>query len=951
MKQPLLAFISVLLVHHAQAGELSPTRLLCDHLDSPLAVESRHPTLEWKLAAHSGNQHQTAYQIRVSSTLDKATHDRFDLWDTGKVAASRSTQIQYAGKPIKPMQSAFWQVRIWDSTDSPSEWSPLAHWKQAPIPADDWNPKWISASTQRPPHTDSKTLHLPPAIQFRKSFEIANTVRRATLYLSALGDASPSINGKPASEQYFLPGWSDYRQRAYYRALDVTPHLKPGPNVLGITLADGWYSGYVGYALLIGYGPNKVGRNLYGKDPAVMAQLFVEFEDGNRKMIATDASWRWSDDGPVREADLLMGEHYDARKSLGWDTPEFDAATWKQAALSESTPPSAATFHDTTGPRTVDLGFKKPAALESYAAPPVRAVETLEPKAITQPARGIYIFNFGTNFAGNVRLNIRGKVGQKITLRYGEMLHSDGSLMTENLRKARATDTYICSGAPEGEQWTPRFTYHGFQYVEVAGLDAEPQPSLLSGIVLQSDTPRTATFECSDPIINQLFRNIQRTQRANFLEIPTDCPQRDERLGWLGDAQIYIRSATFNADVSTFFNKWLTDLREAQRDTGAYPDYAPYPMSHGESGKPFGSGWMDAGVICPHTLWKVYGNVEIINRQWASMKRFMDFRESLSPNYKGVSVGNPWGDWLNQQDATPMEWIDAAYFAHSAQLMSEMAEATGRSNDAAHYRDVFNKVRSEFIRTVIARDGTVSGASQTACVLALDFGLHPKGGASVIAEQLVNLIAKNGDRMSTGFLGTRSLLPVLSKNGHHETALKLFQSRQFPSWCYPVTNGATSIWERWDSYTKDAGFGRQNTSMNSFSHYAFGAVCEWMFRDLAGIDFAEPGFTRIRLAPAPPSKSSTGSTPPLHFVKASYDSPVGIIGSEWKRDSDAITFRFQVPPNVEANLEIPEPDKNRVMVKQGNGTYIRSDAQRSHYRLPPGDHVIRVEEKATDPRP
>ena len=958
IKPLLLALMTVLCARHSQAGNLAPSKLRCEHLETALAVESPHPILAWGLVANTSGQFQTAYQIRVASSRDKAAHDRFDLWDTGKVSDSRLTQVAYAGKPVKPSQSVFWQVRVWDSANVPSEWSPLAHWKSAPNLSADGDAQWISASVPRPLHQDRQTLHLPPALQFRKTFEIANTIRRATLYLSALGDAAPSLNGKPASEQYFLPGWSDYRHRAYYRALDVTPHLQPGPNTLGITLADGWYSGYVGYGLLLGYGPYKGGRYLYGKDPAVLAQLVVEFENGNRKTVTTDSTWRWNDEGPVREADLLMGEHFDARNARAWDTPSFDDSTWKKAVPAGTVPSVTAPFHDTTGQRTVDLGFKKPDTLQSYPSPPVRVVETLQPKHITEPSKGVYLFDFGTNFAGNVQLKVQGDRGQKIVLRYGEMLHPDGSLMTENLRKARAADTYVCSGAPEGETWTPRFTYHGFQFVEVSGLRSKPSLDLLSGLVLQSDTPITAAFECSDPVINQLFRNIQRTQRSNFIDIPTNCPQRDERLGWLGDAQIYIRSATYHAEVFAFFTKWLSDLREAQRSTGAYPDYAPYPMAHGESGKPFSSGWMDAGVICPHTLWKVYGSTDVIDRQWPSMKRFMEFRESLSPHFKGVSVGNPWGDWLNQQDATPIEWIDAAYFAHSAQLMAEMAEATGRTDDAAHYRGVFEKVRTEFIRAVIGRDGTVSGASQTACVLALDFGLHPKGGASVIADQLVKLIEKNDFRMSTGFLGTRSLLPVLSKNGRHDIALRLFQSRQFPSWCYPVVNGATSVWERWDSFTKQAGFGRHNASMNSLSHYAFGAVSEWMFRDLAGIDLAEPGFKKIRLAPAPPPKHPTSevtatkspSAPPLNFVKASYDSPVGTIVSEWKREMDTLTFRFVVPPNVDADLLLPASDSNHVTVVKGGAALLKPNEGMPHYRLVPGEHVLRVDEKPTDPK-
>jgi alpha-L-rhamnosidase len=934
------------------ASNLAPERLFCERTASPLAVESQHPKLSWQLSASAPNQLQTAYQIRAASSRDKADHGKFDLWDTGKVSES-CTQLPYKGKPLAAGQSVLWQIRVWDSADKPSGWSDLAHWKQAPASLENDQTHWVTASAPRPWPIDPAALHLPPPLRLRKPFEIANRVRRATLYIAALGDAAPCINGQPATDQYFLPGWSNYHQSVNYRALDVTSTILPGPNVLGVTLADGWYAGYVGFGRLLGYGPDRLGRCFYGKDPALLARLEVEFEDGNRKIIPTDSSWKWDDGGPVREADLLMGESFDARLDTPWCTAAFDASTWKHVLLAKDLPKTSATSYDVRGPEKADLTFQPPHSLRSYAGSPVKVVETLKPRSISEPSKGTYIFDFGTNFAGNVRIHLKGEPGQKITLRYAEMLNSDGSLMTENLRKARATDTYICKGDPAGESWMPRFTYHGFQFAEVSGLSTKPDTSSLTGLVLSSDTPLTSAFECSDPLINQLFRNIVRTQRSNFIEVPTDCPQRDERLGRLGHAQVYVRSATLHADVSSFFKKWLQDVREAQRDFGAYPDYAPYPMAHGLNGKMHTTAWMDAGIICPHTLWKTYGDKDFIENHWRSMERFMSFREAMSPRFNGVASGNARSDLLNVDDATPTEWIDAAYFAHSARLMSEMARATDRTDAAHHYDELFLNVRKEFIRTVIARDGTLSGASQSACVLALEFGLHPEGGAQVIADQLAKLIERNGFRMSTGILGTRALLPVLSRNGHHPLAIRLFQSRLFPSWCYSIKNGATSVWEHWDSFTKEDAFDRHNASSNSFSHCAFGSVSDWMFRDLAGITEAEPGFRRIQLHPNPPHRdhSSPENAHPLDFVKASYTSPVGRITSEWRRDASGITYHLHVPPNADATCLIPVPNRGQARVVKGTSQRTADSTASARFILSPGDHQIRVDEAFASPQP
>jgi alpha-L-rhamnosidase len=413
-------------------------------------------------------------------------------------------------------------------------------------------------------------------------------------------------------------------------------------------------------------------------------------------------------------------------------------------------------------------------------------------------------------------------------------------------------------------------------------------------------------------MVNRLFKNIVWTQRANFVDIPTDCPQRDERLGWMGDAQIYVRAASYNADVNAFFTKWMDDVEESQLGFGAYPDYAPYPMSHGQPNKSWGTAWTDAGIICPWTIWKVYGDTTIIRRHYASMQRFMEFRKAISPKYLGVSIGNDWGDWLNMNEPTPVEYIDCCYFARSSELMAEMAQAIGKKVDAANYRRLFDNIKAAFNREYVKPDGSLKVDSQTAYVLALSFGLLPEKLVKPASDILAQKIVKNDFRMATGFLGTKPLLPVLTATGHHDLAVRLFQSRKNPSWGYEVANDATTIWERWDSYSKGGTSAAKHVSMNSFAHYSFGAVCEWMFQSLAGIDTDGPGFKNLILRPGPPTPGSNPDEKSLDWVKAEYDSPTGKIVSQWKREANRFELNLSVPANTAATLYLPAGNASQI---------------------------------------
>ena len=564
------------------------------------------------------------------------------------------------------------------------------------------------------------------------------------------------------TDQLFTPGWSDYRKRVYYNTFDVTQFVQEGKNAIGAVVADGWYSGYIGFGLLAGLGPNNSGRYFYGKTPALRAQLEIEYEDGTTATVITDPSWKTSE-GPIRAADILMGEVHDARLEMpGWDRPDFDDGSWQRAILAKENGSLKAQYHDKAGDREVELGFIEPQIVQANSSVPVRGVGSIRPVEITEPQPGVYIFDMGQNFSGVVELSVRGQRGTKVQIRHGEVLYSDGTLMTENLRKARATDTYILKGADGGEIWRPRFTYRGFRYVELTGLSAKPALDSIKGIVIHSDTPLAGSFECSDPMVNQLFSNIVWTQRANFFDVPTDSPQRDERLAWTGDVGLFIGSAAYNADVAAFFTKWQYDLVESQRKNGAYPAYAPYPMTKG-NGSAYGTAWMDVGVIAPYTVYKVYGDTRIIERNYASMSRFMDFRKKRSPMFQGVFDGNDWGDWL-ALEKTPIELIDAVYFAYTSDLMAEMAGVIGRQEDVLRYREWGSNIRRFFNRNYVNGDGSLAISTQTAYALALSVKMLPPAKSKLAAQHLVTLIEENNHLLSTGLIGTRWLMPVLVKH-------------------------------------------------------------------------------------------------------------------------------------------------------------------------------------------
>lgn len=699
------------------------------------------------------------------------------------------------------------------------------------------------------------------AIYLRRSFFLNGKVRCASLKISALGVYECEINGVPVSEDVLAPGWTDYRKRVYYQTYEASLLLRAGENTLTIIVGDGWYAGHVATA----------GRGLYGKKPAIIALLEIVLENSETFTLRSDESWQASG-GAILANDLLMGEQCDARISK----PAWGDAT----AFSPEPIP----------------------ALLPQTGPTVRRMEELKPISHTVTKTG-WIYDFGQNFVGRVRLVLEAQRGDIITLRHAEILNADGTLYTENLRSAAATDQYICNG--EGREcWEPKFTFHGFRYLEISGAE-ENTVKEITGVVLHSALASTGHFACSNPLLNQLQSNIVWSQKGNFLDVPTDCPQRDERMGWTGDAQIFLKTACFNMDVRGFFRKWLNDLKDAQRENGSIPYVAPMWAGDFLTTADGGPAWSDAIIICPWTLYQTYGDMDFLTENYVAMNRYLQFIEEQSPfekmhpEFSGDRIG--FGDWLaldndgEKDGATPKGLIAAAFWANNADILSRVALLLGDEKRARECRDFHRRIVDFFRKHYLTETGALISKTQTSYVLALHFDLLPVNARSCVAKALADDIARRENHLTTGFVGTPYLLPVLEAHGYLDTAYRLLEQETYPSWLYPVKCGATTIWERWDGWTPEKGF--QNPEMNSFNHYAYGAVGAWMYQTVAGINPAAPGYEKILFRPRP-----GGS---LTFAEARLVTDRGEIGIRWERQPDKLWLQLTVPPDATASLEAP----------------------------------------------
>ncbi|WP_022891046.1 family 78 glycoside hydrolase catalytic domain [Agromyces subbeticus] len=698
----------------------------------------------------------------------------------------------------------------------------------------------------------------------RDEFTVDKPVASARLSASAQGVYEFSLNGARVGDHELAPGFTDYNLRTQYQTYDVTDQIQQGGNAIGVMAGPGWYAGNLGW-----FGPGQ-----YGSLPSVTAQLSVDYEDGTRETFVTDDSWQ-SAPSPIISSDLLMGESYDARlEQEGWNTATFSPSGWSDVVVADG------------GTET----------LVPQVDPPVRVTQEVVPLSMTEPTAGRYVFDLGQNMVGKVRLQISGVAGQTVTLRHAEVVHADGTIAPENLRSAKATDTYTF--AADGTiSYEPRFTFHGFRYVELSGLSAPPTTAAVTGLVMNTDAEFSSTFETSDSMVNQLQSNIVWGQRGNWLSIPTDTPARDERLGWTGDINVFASTATFNMDSQTFLTKWMSDMRDAQLPNGAYPEVAPQfcknPAVHSSCGGG-STGWADAGITVPWTLWQSYGDTDVIEENYDSMVDYIDYLEGIAPT--GIRPGyGTWGDWLNLGDPTPADLLGTAFYAQSVNLMAQMAEAIDRPGDAARYRALFDTIRAAYQDEFIADDGSIAGDSQTAYTSSIAFGLVPDDLIDEAGEHLAAAVAARGGHLATGFLGTFNLLPALSAGGQSDVAYQLLLNRSYPSWGFQIDRGATTMWERWDSIREDGSFG--DLAMNSFNHFAPGAVGNWMYRTIGGIQQLEPGYKKTLIAPTPGGG--------LQYAKVGYDSVYGHISSDWKLTDDGLALTVEVPANTTATVELP----------------------------------------------
>lgn len=898
--------------------------------------------LSWELVSDQYNQVQTAYQVMVASSPALLEKGIPDLWNSGKIEGAQTNQIAYKGKPLVSAAIYYWTVRSWDKDQNPGVWSAVTSWETGLLNSSEWRAQWIGFELDS--SNVNKDYHLPPAPYLRKEVRLKGGIKKARLYITSLGLYEFYINGRRIGNDYFLPGWTDYNKRLYYQVYDVSKDVTAGDNVLGAILSPGWYAGYLGYALLVG---SPQVRGFYGNTPLLKASVWIEYKNGEKEIIATDPSWKASE-GPLRETDILNGETYDARREMkGWERAGFNVKDWSPVK----------TYADKPGRE-----------LQVYPGNPVTIFDTLTAKKITKTGNDRYIVDFGQNFSGIVRLNVKGKAGDSVVLRYGEMLHPDGRLMTENLRRARALDTYIIRGDGGTEIWSPQFTYHGFQFVEIAGLKYQPTVETVKGLVLSSSTPDAGTMETDNAMINQLYKNIVWTQRSNYFDIPTDCPQRDERLGWTGDAQVYTRSAIYNNDIAAFFIKWLQDLNDAQFSNGAYPIYAPMPLTNSglsaiRATDTYSPGWMEAGIICAYEMYQAYGDTSIIKKYWPGMKRFMSFLEQKAGGnhlfkeraFEEISPKGGFGDWLSVGKKTSPDLLASIYYFYCTRLMEEMAVAIGAGKDEQQLKQSVQQIRAAFLKhytdgagrfkvntdlygdvtgyVEYSKQNGFHGHTQTAYANAVYMGLLPTDLMNIAGENLSRLLIENDRKLATGFLGVKPLLPALSSTGHNGLAYHLLLSKEYPSWGFEVVNGATTIWERWNSYIKEKGF-ENNAGMNSFNHYSFGSVNEWMFEYMAGIKPASAGFKKIIIQPEIADSN-------INHVKATYHSINGKIESSWRKTNDRLIMDIIIPVNTQAKVVLPavsvasvqvkghsnlvlkkSPDaKNRVEAELGSGKY------------------------------
>jgi len=855
----------------ALAQKLSVNDLKVEHLKNPLAIETPKPRFSWKIISTVKNTLQSSYEIRVGTSKASVNAGKDLVWK-GSTTGDQSVLIEYAGSELQSKKRYYWQVRVKDNHGNTSAWSEPGLFQMGIAPTD-WTAKWITVAGK-----DSSAR----SPLFRKEFSLQKKVKSAIAYITAKGLYEANINGQRVSDTYFAPGWTSYKDHLQYQVYDITAALKSGANVLGVSLGNGWYKGRIGFG-------NQ--HNFYGDTRGLLMQVEVEYTDGTKESINTDESWKYTY-GPIMASDIYDGEIYDARMEIaGWNNTGFkEDAAW-------------------TAVGTMEKGTEK---LVAMSGPPVRKHEQFKALKVFKTPAGETVVDFGQNLVGWVMLKAKGAAGTKITLSHAEVLTKEGNFYTVNLRSAKAQDTYILKENTE-QVFEPHFTFQGFRYVKVEGYPGELKTEDLTAVAVYSDMETTGKFSTSNAMLNQLQHNIQWGQKGNFVDVPTDCPQRDERLGWTGDAQAFANTAAYNMDVAGFFTKWLKDVKTDQQPNGLIPHVIPNVLGPNDGAS---AGWADVSTIIPWDMYVAYGDRRILETQYESMQKWVGYISSVAKNNLWNS-GFHFGDWLfyrpnddndGRAAVTDKYLIAQTFYAHSTQLLINAAKVLGKQDDVAKYSALLAEIKAAFVKEYMTPTGRLVSGTQTAYVLALHFDMLPEELRAPCAERLVANVRDYGNHLTTGFLGTPYLCHVLTRFGHNNVAYDLLMQESYPSWLYPVKMGATTIWERWDGIKPDGSF--QTPDMNSYNHYAYGAIGDWMYRTIAGINSVadQPGYKSIVIAPKPGGKITNAS--------AELETVYGTVKSAWTLENGLLKLDVTVPANTKAKIVLPDTTK-----EIGSGSY------------------------------
>lgn len=837
-------------------SQVKVVNLLTENLTDPIGIDVKQPRFSWQLSGSQRGLVQIAYELRV-------LNGKKTVWTSGKQVSDQSVHVPYGGGELLPGEKYSWQVRVWDNSNKASSWSTASF--QMGLATTDWKAKWIEAGFD-------EDLVNRPAQYFRKPFRVGKKLKSATVFISAHGIYEAAINGKRVGDHYLSPGWTSYNKRLQYQAFDVTDLITTGNNAIGVAVGNGWYRSNLAWE-------NR--KNIYGDKLGVLLQLQIKYTDGSSELIVSDDSWK-SSTGAVRYTEIYHGETKDARaEKKGWLMAGYDDSGW-------------------AGVKQRDYPLDNLVATYNE---PIKKHETFKPVKIFKTPKGEQVIDFGQNLVGWVTVKLRGNAGDSIIIQHAEVLDKEGNFYLDNLRGAKAKAIYYLKGGQE-EVFEPSFTFFGFRYIKISGFTASINEDNFTAVALYSAMKPTGSFISSHPLINQLQHNIQWGQRGNFLDVPTDCPQRDERLGWTGDAQAFSRTAAFNFGVNNFFAKWLKDLA-ADQINGSVPFVIPNVLNENSAGS---AGWADAATIIPWDMYLAYGDRKVLEDQYESMKAWVGYMERNS-------VDNLWnkgfhfGDWLfyrpfddndGRSAVTDKYLIAQCFFAHSTELIVKAAKVLGRAEDVIKYQALLKNIKDAFLKEYVTPSGRLVSGTQTAYVLALHFDMLPESMRAKAAETLANNIKSYNNHLTTGFLGTPYLCHVLSRFGYTDLAYTLLLQESYPSWLYPVKMGATTIWERWDGIKPDSSF--QTPGMNSFNHYAYGAIGDWMYRVVAGLETDEEktGYKKIIIRPHVSEK--------LGHAAATLQTYYGKLHSGWKLDNGILTIDIIIPANTTATVFIPATD-------------------------------------------